>query len=427
MRQQTLRAVVIGIVFAASSVVTGATPSTSASASTGWTVMPTPVGAGYQSQVSCWSTSGCMSVGAGIMKWDGSSWTQVPYPGPPCTGAAPCPVVSALACISATDCIAVGHLFGTGPSHEGSLAGSWRWNGTAWASLTAYSTAYPDNILNAIWCTAASRCEAVGSYYGGSQGGGFPLAEVWNGTVWADQSTPGAPMGALDGVACESSGKCEAVGSSSDNALAMGLSGSRWIPQYSPPLGNPGNGNGPEIWSLTGVSCWRSGCIAVGNQSYAENGGNNEGTLGFAESWNGLEWSLLPGNAAAPALGNGGNDVSANWSAVHCHSASMCTAVGWETPNALIPEGAPEAQCTNQTSLSPSTGSDCATLVSMWNGSAWSPVPSPTPTPPAGSTAGSGLSGLACVNTPDRRVCTAVGFQPYVNSSGNTEMLAERH
>src|SRR6476661_3698430 len=63
-------------------------------------------------------------------------------------------------------------------------------------------------------CTSASACTAVGDYVT-STGASKTLAEHWNGTAWAVQSTP-TPSGAADSflqdVACTSASACTAVG-----------------------------------------------------------------------------------------------------------------------------------------------------------------------------------------------------------------------
>ena len=64
-------------------------------------------------------------------------------------------------------------------------------------------------------CTSATTCVAVGANGTGT------YATVWNGTAWADQTTPnptGATSSVLNGVFCVSVTSCEAVGSYLDSA-----------------------------------------------------------------------------------------------------------------------------------------------------------------------------------------------------------------
>ena len=55
--------------------------------------------------------------------------------------------------------------------------------------------------LNAVSCTAANACTAVG---------GQGIALAWNGSVWSSQQTPTASV--LRGVSCTSATVCTAVG-----------------------------------------------------------------------------------------------------------------------------------------------------------------------------------------------------------------------
>jgi hypothetical protein len=63
-------------------------------------------------------------------------------------------------------------------------------------------------------CVTSSACTATGTYVN-SAGVYVTLAEQWNGTEWAIQSTPnpsGATFSAIGGVSCVSSGGCSTVG-----------------------------------------------------------------------------------------------------------------------------------------------------------------------------------------------------------------------
>lgn len=359
-----------------------------ASASSGtWRVMTTPGTVGAQVAVSCSGSSACVAVGShaagspSAMRWNGSTWSALPVPSLAAS-------LNGVSCVAATYCMAVGQT-------TGQRAGAWLWNGSTWAARTAYNPKSTDNTLNAIRCAAKTSCEAVGSHGNISSGSliTYPLAEFWNGRAWTRQSTYGAPTGSLASVSCESASTCEAVGANthSGETLAMGLSGSTWKTQTTPKLlneyGSPPGGYG---WSDTSVSCWSSGCTAVGNQAYCVCSPESSGTVVFAERWNGSKWTLQGKVASGDPLGDGGiaNPLgTAWWNAVHCQSADSCTAVGyWTNDN--------EAQ-------SPWT------LVSAWNGTAWSQVTSPSG---SDTSPGSSLNGIAC--TSGGSVCTAVGGQP---------------
>src|SRR5947209_447039 len=95
-------------------------------------------------------------------------------------------VLEAVSCTAASSCMAVGYSPGGYNNFPNTLAV--RWDGTAWSVVP---TASPDNqdFLYGITCTAANACTAVGTSYG------HPLAERWNGSAWSLQKTP-LPTGA---------------------------------------------------------------------------------------------------------------------------------------------------------------------------------------------------------------------------------------
>jgi hypothetical protein len=89
------------------------------------------------------------------------------------------------------------------------------WNGSEWS---LQSPAGPpeevESSLAAISCAGTKACTSVGQYTNGT--GKATLANVWNGTGWALESTPnpaGASSAELAGVSCVSSTECSAAGS----------------------------------------------------------------------------------------------------------------------------------------------------------------------------------------------------------------------
>lgn len=345
---------------------------TGASASTPpWMVQPTPPGVVSDpvTGVSCVSASDCVAVGDtpdDVLGWNGTAWSQIPYPSTTLNTLG----LNSVACTSARYCIAVGKT-------EAGLAGAWAWNGSTWTEQSAYNPASTNNVLNAISCQSATRCEAVGAY--GNGGTTYPLAEVWNGTIWKDQSTSGAPPGLLHGVACESTSKCEAVGQNTYTLapLALSLQASKWVTQATPEIALGGEG---PYFIETAVSCWSSGCTAVGGTDAYPDGNDAASSQAFAEFWNGRKWALrgTVGQGDPPNSG-------AVWNAVQCQSATECTAVG--------------AWADGSVNEAPST------LVSTWNGQTWTQQSSPDP---ASNT--NELNGIACTN--DGSMCETVGWAP---------------
>jgi hypothetical protein len=96
------------------------------------------------------------------------------------------------------------------------------WDGTTWAvQSTPNQSGAPGSALVGVSCTSATSCEAVG-FYDNSFASRVTLAEVWNGTTWAVQSTPiptDVTFSALGGVSCPSATSCEAVGAYSVDFL----------------------------------------------------------------------------------------------------------------------------------------------------------------------------------------------------------------
>ena len=118
-----------------------------------------------------------------------------------------------MSCSAANACTAVGDYGASGRV----LTLAERWNGTSWAvQTTPDRIAAPDSYLSSISCTSATSCTATGS---ATQKSGTvklsTLAEHWNGTSW-HLAAPGAPFGAthsdLTGVSCQSASACMGVG-----------------------------------------------------------------------------------------------------------------------------------------------------------------------------------------------------------------------
>jgi hypothetical protein len=341
-----------------------------------WTIeaTPNPTGANatYLEGVSCTSSMACSATGVTASTtgaapvaegWNGTSWTLQSVASPP---GATSSFLGRVSCTSSSRCTSVGVAVHVNPTVPVTLAEAW--NGTAWA---AQSTPNPSgavsNNLAGVSCATSSACTGVGT-----RGARSPLAEIWNGTSWAIQSVPG-PTGALvsslGGVSCVSPTACTAVGSarltSSVVTLAEAWNGTAWSIHSTP------NPSGALFSQLSGVSCASStACIAVGvSQSTGQ-------PSPLAEAWNGSAWTLQ--SVPLPSGSTG-----AYFSGVSCTSASACTAVGVAF-----------------------TSTAKVTLAEVWNGSSWTVQTTPNPT---GATA-SYLFGVSCTST---TFCTAVG----INSS----------
>ena len=145
--------------------------------------------------------------------WNGTRWVVQATPNPP--GATLNDLVS-VSCTSPKACMAIGETevySKHSPGPELTLAEAW--NGFKWSILPTPAVEGTTANLAGVSCTSASVCTAVGSYET-SNNNLVPLAEGWNGTRWAIESTP-VPAGAtrtyLASVSCTSPKTCIAVGS----------------------------------------------------------------------------------------------------------------------------------------------------------------------------------------------------------------------
>ena len=255
---------------------------------------PNPIGAAHSflQDVSCTSASACTAVGdyttsAGVDQalaenWNGTTWTLQSTPTP---SGASSSGLSGVSCTSASACTATGYY--TSSAGVGQTLAE-TWNGTTW---TLQSTPTPNgaasSALSGVSCTSASACIATG-YYTTSAGVYQTLAENWNGTTWTLQSTPtpnGATSSGLSGVSCTSASACTSVGWYEASpgvyeTLAETWNGTTWAIQSTP------NRTGATSSYLFGVSCTSaSACTATGydlSPSYKA----------LAERWNGTAWAL---------------------------------------------------------------------------------------------------------------------------------------
>jgi hypothetical protein len=188
------------------------------------------------------------------------------------------------------------------------------WNGTAWMTQSTPDSSGPvESILDAVSCTAANSCEAVGDYSSTNNTAyGETLAEVWNGKTWTIQKTPnpvGADDSTLNGVSCTTANSCEAVGdyynSSGQVDLAEAWNGTAWTVQST---------TSDDDTVFTAVSCIDAdNCGAVGEY--------NSGFGIQAQVWNGTTWTAqsVPTPSGTP---------HAFLDGVSCPAAAACEAVG---------------------------------------------------------------------------------------------------
>ncbi len=297
---------------------------------TKWSIVPSPKAPGTGpslSAVSCPSTTDCIAVGSSAgppgslrplsERWNGVGWSVLDVPG---TRSA----LTGISCSGPSACFAVGSRemaegSGTqGPVPTGTLIE--QWNGVTWSAVSSPDPATPSASLSAVSCVGADWCTAVGS--GGSSDGSSTgtLVEDWDGTSWSIVPTPDvfALPSSLSGVSCTSASSCTAVGSwraMYDETLTERWNGSSWSIAPSP----NDDAFGDAANELSAVSCsGPSFCAAVG---LVESGGSAFSIpYALIETWNGTTWEIgeigSPTGGSPPLLG------------VACSAALICTAVG---------------------------------------------------------------------------------------------------
>jgi hypothetical protein len=240
-----------------------------------WAVQPTPDPSRTKDimlvAVSCSSARACTAVGTygeGAREstlaehWNGRMWAIQATPNP-VTGTDGSELLG-VSCPSATSCTAVGDSNIT-DSKSDTLAE--HWNGTKWAIQAAPKPpSGNESELTGVSCPSATACTAVGNY-GSTNTTTLTLAERWNGRKWVVQPTPnpsGSKGSQLAGVSCPSAKDCTAAGnydnrSWTDLTLAEHWNGTKWALQSTPTPSDAGAS------ILTGVSCSSAtACTAVG-------------------------------------------------------------------------------------------------------------------------------------------------------------------
>jgi hypothetical protein len=312
-----------------------------------------------------------------IERWNGTGWAIEGTPRPFATTGID---LNGVSCPSVTACTVVGD-FRNSAGVTVTLAEGW--NGTSWAiQTTPNAPNRPYSSLAGVSCAAATACTAVGAGLNPSNGNSSSLAEAWNGTQWALESTPMPPhtrSSSFSAVSCLTGTTCVAVGSFTDGTgthlIADQWNGTSWAIQILP---TPA---GATSMQLTGVSCPSStACTAVG---FYQNGSGNDST--FAEGWNATSWAIQTTQGS-------GDQNSSLLLSVSCTTSTDCTAVG--------------------RAFDPGT----ELLAERWDGTSWVRQ---TPTVPAGAS-NLNLDGVSCTTA---TACVAVGS--YVNSASQGQTLAE--
>ncbi len=343
---------------------------------------PTAVGSYEMKSTACLSKTECVAVGKNtatgrsfVDRWNGTAWSLLE--------ASVNGEMRHVSCL-ASGCFAVGVSGGSAAAWWiGEISGVKTW--AVYPSALALPTGATETSLSGVSCVASEGvCTAVGSYRG-SDGAFHPLVERWNGSAWSLQSAPnpaeGTAQNAMLSVGCSALG-CVAVGEAAGKPVAESWFGGTWT------LNPPKLPAGAKGGKLSSVACAGASCMAVGN--YYEVAGQEKA---LAESFAGLNWSLT--SAPNPAGSQGYVELAG----VSC-SSSSCTAVG---SYASAVSGVP---------------TEYKTLAESWDGTAWTIRTSANVT-------GKKYSRLADVSCSTATACTAVG-QSSAGFGQLPESLAER-
>lgn len=253
-----------------------------------WSALTSPVtdSDGEESRlygVSCTSTTSCQAVGQvrdtsgightlAIRMLDGTNWSVRQSPSPGTTHS----VLSSVACVSSSRCVAVGRASGGDAVSESLILQTSNAGGT-WSQILGPS--YPDNevTLNGVSCIG-SYCAAVGYRKANSIFRNLIITSTNGGVNWNAQESPNlGAQNLLLGVSCYAAGKCAAVGVYTGDlrifpAVQTTTNGTHW--EYDS-IVNPGVAGELLTWQenyLYGVSCASAtACLAVGETTLNEN------------------------------------------------------------------------------------------------------------------------------------------------------------
>jgi hypothetical protein len=320
-----------------------------------------------------------------ILRWAGKSWATVTSPDP---GGKNGTSLAAVSAVNASDAWAVGTYVNSAGTQATLIL---HWNGTKWAQVTSPdpgsgSTKFDE--LKAVSAVSATSAWAVG-YDVDTDGDAQTLALHWNGTSWTQVATPN-PAGAsalnqLSGVSTVSASDAWAVGAyysstGEDTPLTLHWNGKTWAKVSSPSI------SGVEGAYLSGVSARTGSDIWAAGSAYTIS--ENESVVLHS---NGTTWT----RDTTP--NPGGSDGNTNLYGTSADAASNAWAVGDYTPSETVQ----------------------ATLALRWNGTKWAQVSTPNP---AGTTVNSGaINDLKAVSALTASDAWAVGY--FSTSSGPDQTL----
>jgi hypothetical protein len=258
---------------------------------------------------------------------------------------------------------------------------------SAWALQSTPEVNNPGETSD-VSCSSAEACTAVGSYSPPAKKGQAidTLAERWNGSTWAVQTTPNdesAEQSQLKAVSCPSETACIAVGDyhvkaadSEFGVFAESWNGKTWTYEKLPlPEGaTQGSKESQQVYAISCSSA--SACTAVGEYE------SEKARYALVERWNGKTWQ-----AERTPVPSGEETPASEWlEGISCPSAKECIATGGYARQEEVGGGG---------------GSFEVALAEQWNGKTWTLLANPF-----SGEFSSGFSHVVCVSSTS---CTALG------------------
>ena len=242
---------------------------------------------------------------------------------------------AAVACTAAGYCVVAGEYTRTGGGQSGFIdtesAGKWR--GTVTPALPANAAADHQAGLSGVSCPRRGYCAATGSYTTSTDQNAM-LAVTETRGHWARAVEVRPPSGAatplnayLDAVSCTAAGDCVAVGayatrSGDYEAMAVTESRGSWAraARVAPPAGAAAD----PLAALNDVSCSSTGnCVAVGSYYAGTHTGQAFTVTDKSGRWGAASRVRLPSDSAA--------SPDAFLTGITCPAARTCLAVGGYT------------------------------------------------------------------------------------------------
>ncbi len=298
--------------------------------------------------VRCLSVVNCWAVGyydkgtaqmSQALHWNGTKWRQVDTPDPGGSLAAGVSQLTDVTCSAPDDCWATGS-YGQQDTTLPQVLANFvvHWNGKKWRLVSAPSPAGSArgdlNVIDAIRCTSASECWAVGTY-GKIKNASLKLRNEilqWNGHSWSVHAAPNYSVGkssydVLEGLACTSASNCLAVGTT-DTTDDLTNETLRWNGKHWRQVAVSSPHGAGELHAISCTSA--RNCWAVGDSEPATGGTSNE-----ALHWSGNKWfvATMPQPSGTTIA-----DIDELIS-VLCTDSSHCLAVGQYHTNATKEQG----------------------------------------------------------------------------------------